>query len=249
MPKPRKPAAQLAQRQAQEERPARRRGGEGVAGRVPCIRALLRRGGGHVALDMAGAQADDAVAAAGELEVVGDEDEGRAAVALQGEQEVDDRAARALVEVAGRLVGDQDRRVRRDRAGDRDALLLAARELGRVVVQPLAEADRPELASRPLEGVGGAGELQRQRDVLERRHGRARGGRTGRRCRCAGRESAPGASSSSCERSVPSTTTRPVSGRSRPAISMSSVDLPEPDGPTRPTASPRSIPSEIPLRI
>src|SRR3954454_22552727 len=57
------------------------------------------------------------------------------------------------------------------------------------------------------------------------------------------------ASSLSRARSVPSTTTRPESGRSSPAMVMSSVDLPEPDGPTRPTASPRAMVSEIPFRI
>ena len=78
---------------------------------------------------------------------MGDEDERRAAVALQGEEEVDDRAAGGLVEIAGRLVGDEDGRVRHDRAGDGDALLLAARKLRRVVVQALAEADRPSSCS------------------------------------------------------------------------------------------------------
>jgi len=44
--------------------------------------------------------------------------------------------------------------------------------------------------------------------------------------------------SSSAARSVPSTSTRPASGRSRPAIRLSSVDLPEPDSPTIATYSP-----------
>src|SRR5215218_4238749 len=57
------------------------------------------------------------------------------------------------------------------------------------------------------------------------------------------------ASSSSRDRSVPSTTTRPESGRSRPAMVISRVDLPEPDGPTRPTASPRPIDREIAFRM
>ena len=34
--------------------------------------------------------------------------------------------------------------------------------------------------------------------------------------------------------------TEPVSARSSPAVTMSRVDLPEPDGPTRPIASPLS---------
>ena len=41
----------------------------------------------------------------------------------------------------------------------------------------------------------------------------------------------------------------PESGRSRPAIVISSVDLPEPDGPTRPVASPEASDKETPLRI
>jgi hypothetical protein len=39
------------------------------------------------------------------------------------------------VEIAGRLVGNGDRRIGHHRAGDRHPLLLAARELRRIVVQ------------------------------------------------------------------------------------------------------------------
>ena len=42
---------------------------------------------------------------------------------------------------------------------------------------------------------------------------------------------------------------RPVSGRSSPAATISRVDLPEPDGPTRPTASPLPICRSMSLRI
>src|SRR5256885_8633586 len=41
----------------------------------------------------------------------------------------------------------------------------------------------------------------------------------------------------------------PVSGRSSPAATISKVDLPEPDGPTRPTASPVPICRSMSLRI
>ena len=49
------------------------------------------------------------------------------------------------------------------------------------------------------------------------------------------------ASSLSFCRSSPATTTEPLSARSSPVITISSVDLPDPDGPSRPTASPRPI--------
>ena len=65
--------------------------------------------------------------------------------------------ARPRVEVAGRLVGQEDRRLRDQRAGDRDALLLAARQLIRMVVGALAEADggqRVHRAPVPLGGLG-----------------------------------------------------------------------------------------------
>src|ERR1700756_4353105 len=57
------------------------------------------------------------------------------------------------------------------------------------------------------------------------------------------------ASSSSRPRSWPATVTVPESGRSSPAITISRVDLPEPDGPTSPTASPRAICRSMSLRI
>src|SRR5665647_2908289 len=57
------------------------------------------------------------------------------------------------------------------------------------------------------------------------------------------------ASSSSAPKFSPATATIPVSARSSPAITISSVDLPEPDGPTRPIASPLPIFRSMSLRI
>src|SRR5438034_920220 len=48
---------------------------------------------------------------------------------------------------------------------------------------------------------------------------------------------------------VPLTTTSPLSGRSNPAITISSVDFPEPDGPIKPIASPGATRRLISLRI
>ena len=61
---------------------------------------------------------------------------------------------------------------RRDRARQRDALLLAARQFGRIVAQPAAEADGDQLALGAGKGVARAGKFKRHGDIFQRRHGR-----------------------------------------------------------------------------
>src|SRR5438445_3554975 len=56
-------------------------------------------------------------------------------------------------------------------------------------------------------------------------------------------------SSSRALNAVPFTTTSPLSGRSSPAITIRSVDFPDPDGPIRPIASPDPTRRLISLRI
>ena len=77
------------------------------------------------------------------------------------------------VEVAGRLVGEQQLRLVDQRARDRDALLLAAGELARLVLLAPREAHDREALSRLLlalaRRVAVRGVDQRQLDVLERR--------------------------------------------------------------------------------
>ena len=72
--------------------------------------------------------------AAGQLLVVRDEDERRLAPPLQPEQQIDHMAAGLAVEVAGRLVGENELRPAAQGARDGDALLLAARELRREMI-------------------------------------------------------------------------------------------------------------------
>jgi len=76
------------------------------------------------------------------------------------------------VEVAGGLVGEHDRGPRCERAGDRHALLLPTRQLGRAVAQAVAEPDHVnEFVEPGLVGVA-TGDRQRQHDVLVgRQHG------------------------------------------------------------------------------
>jgi hypothetical protein len=88
-------------------------------------------------------EGDDAVGDPAELALVGDEHDGLA-VARERAEEVEHRAGGARVEVAGGLVGDDDRRVVGERAGDRGALLLAARERRRQLVGLIGDADAVE---------------------------------------------------------------------------------------------------------
>ena len=91
---------------------------------------------------------------------------------MLGEQQIDDLLAGGLVEIAGRLVGHEDRGIGRQRARQRDALLLAAGQLRRIMMQAVAEPDRGKFLRRALRRVGIAGELERHGDILQRRHGR-----------------------------------------------------------------------------
>ena len=91
---------------------------------------------------------------------------------MLGEQQIDDLLAGGFVEIAGRLVRHQDRRIGRQRAGQRDALLFATGQLGGIMMQAVAEADRGQFLRRAPRRIGVTGEFQRHRDILQRRHGR-----------------------------------------------------------------------------
>ena len=78
-------------------------------------------------------------------QVVGDEQVGEAQLALQVAQQADDLRLHGDVERRDRLVADDELRLQAQRAGDADALPLAARELVRVAVQVVgAQAHRPQ---------------------------------------------------------------------------------------------------------
>ena len=94
-------------------------------------------------------QVDDPVGDGYEPVVVGGDHDG-AAVGSQVAQERDDPLGLDVVEVGGGFVGQQHRRVGRQPAGDRDALLLAAGELaGPLCARALGQADPLRGARRP----------------------------------------------------------------------------------------------------
>ena len=83
-----------------------------------------------------------------------------------------------------------------------------------------------------------AGQFQRHRHVLQRRHASGSGETPGTRCRSVSRRRRASASSSSAVTSWPASRMLPAVARSSPASTISRLVLPEPDGPMRPTASP-----------
>ena len=88
------------------------------------------------------------------VDVVGDEDDRLAQLGLQAQELVLQPLAVDRVDRAERLVHQHQRRVGRERAGDADALALAAGELGGVAVAEVAgEADQLE---QLLDARGGA---------------------------------------------------------------------------------------------
>lgn len=88
----------------------------------------------------------------------------------QAKEQVHDCFAGGAVEIAGRLIGQKDRRPRHGGAGQRHALLFAARKLRRVVVEPCAKPHRRQFRRRPVEGIAHAGKFQRHGDIFEGGH-------------------------------------------------------------------------------
>ena len=124
--------------------------------------------------------------ALGDLALVGDDDD-RRPLGVQPFEQREDRLAVDAVEVPGRLVGEDDRRVAGERPGDRDTLALAARELGR----PGAAAVRePDLRERLVRQLAPFARAPRRRRAARRRRCRARS--RARRGRTAGRRSRSG---------------------------------------------------------
>src|SRR5947209_3946579 len=112
--------------------PGRSRAGE----RVSAPTGLPRRVGDDAPVEDVDAPGE----VGGHVVVVGDHDDG-GPVRVEVLQHGHDGGARAAVEVAGRLVGQHDRRPADQGPGDGDALALAAGDLGGTVMGAVAEPD------------------------------------------------------------------------------------------------------------
>ena len=164
------------------------------------------------------------------------------------EDQVDHRPAGVAVEIAGRLVGEQQARPVDQGAGQRHALLLATRKLARIVVEALLETDFGEEPAGGGEGVAVACELHRQRHILPRGHGRDQMERLEQDAQpIAPKFREPILVEMPEIDAVDGT--RPAVGRSIPPTIDIRLDLPEPEGPTTLTLAPASTTRSMPRRI
>ena len=142
------------------------------AHRLHRLRDLVRRCLAELLDDQPVGEKERPVGDGGRLRVVGHHDERLAEGVDRLAQEVEDLLARRRVEVAGRLVGEDDHRLQDERAGDGHALLLASGELRRPVLAPVGRFDLLDDRVVPVLVHLGAAELEREEDVLLRREHR-----------------------------------------------------------------------------
>ena len=203
----------------------------------------------RVAQDAAVGQGDDPVASRGKLGIVCNHHQRRLRLCAAREQHVDDRVAGRNIEISGRLVGEKQLRSRGDCASDGDALLLAARKLLRIMVEPVTQADRLEFCLRAIAGVIGTGQFER---AWRRFPVAVIVGNRWKACSTMPmrpRLARASESSSSEAKSSPPTVSLPPLARSRPVSTAINELLPEPEGPSSASVSPAMTFRSIPLRM
>ena len=103
---------------------------------------------------------------------MGDDDQGGAGLAIQGEEHVFHDGSGVRIEIAGWLVGEKNAGAVNEGAGERNALLFPAAELHGKMIKPVAEADFfEELPAECAVGTSGT-EFERDEDVLQCGEGR-----------------------------------------------------------------------------
>ena len=118
--------------------------------------------------DLATRERDLSCASGGDAQVMGDDNQGRAKLVVEFEQQVDDRFGGSGVEIAGRFVGEQNIGQGAKRAGQGDPLLLAAGELTREMLHPIDEANSFEHHARRIRRVWQIFQFERKHDIFKR---------------------------------------------------------------------------------
>ena len=125
-------------------------------GRLPLLRFSLCRRVSVVQLvtdDRAVAKDYLPLGVRGEVDVVRDEHKRYSAVPVQVGHQLEDMLAVLRIQIAGRLVGEQDLRLVGERSCDGDPLLFAAGKLGRVMVSAVRQIDVRQKLFCPLASV------------------------------------------------------------------------------------------------
>lgn len=120
--------------------------------------------------DAAIGHADQALGAAGQRFIMGDDDERGAGLGAAIKDEVDNGSAGGAIEIAGGFIGKQQRGARGKRAGDGDALLFAARKLAGIVMEAVAKADGLQFGRGAGGRIGDAGQFERGHHIFQRGH-------------------------------------------------------------------------------
>ena len=89
-------------------------------------------------------EGDDPVGHAGDLNGVGHEDERRPSLAVERQEQIEDRLAVHGIEISGGLVGEDDLRIVHQGPADGNALFLSTRELVREVAASPRKTDALE---------------------------------------------------------------------------------------------------------
>jgi acyl-CoA thioesterase I len=101
---------------------------------------------------------------------MGHQHQRRALLVLQPEHQIDDGGPGVFVEIAGRLIRDENRWFGSQGAGQCHTLLLAAGQLRRVMAEPLAKPHTFQLLAGAAEWIGHPGQFKRHGDILDRSH-------------------------------------------------------------------------------
>ena len=189
--------------------------------------------------DTAVPHAHDALRGVGDGLIVGDEQD-RLAAGVQPSEQLQDFLATFRVERAGRFVGQQQRRLVGQRSGDGQPLALPAGERRGGLLGLVADAQQVEQVACPgfgqlaLAPGDEAGISTFSSAVMPSR--RLKNWNTMPMC---WRRMIASSLSVLPTSDSPATDTSPSSGTSSPATMLSSVDLPQPEGPMTATNSPR----------
>ena len=143
-----------------------------VAQALHHVEHAVRRRLAQLVDDLAVDEEDDPVGVRRSDGIVGDHHDGLTELVDCAAHERQNLVAGRGVEVAGGFVGEDDFRPRRQGPAHGDTLLLATRELVGTMGGAVGQPDRFDHLIDPTLIGGLAGEVHRQRDVLDRRQGR-----------------------------------------------------------------------------